>query len=323
MKLNAEDLQLLLSSDVLEILSPSEISRISRLYPSIANFSSIQLKLRQKTKSIFKRISEFNSFLQDIWVLPTNILFLDRFFYLNNNSTKGIISKNILMLYGKARSGKSQICHQLPVELYKKFKKSSYNQEIQDKTTIFIDTEGTFRPGRIKEIAKAQDLDGNQILNKIISVKAQNYVTFNLMLKKIQEILELHSIKLLIIDSLTRVYRLEMAKDPSRTAFVISNLAQNLKQIQKWADNFNLIVCLTSQVTSRFEESYFFDITPVLATTLNRFVKNWILLGVNEEEIELSSIKGLRYAHIVNSEIHQETIEKFIITPQGVQNFYG
>lgn len=92
------------------------------------------------------------------------------------------------MLYGKARSGKSQICHQLPVELYKKFTKSSYNQEDkQDKTTIFIDTEGTFRPGRIKEIAKAQNLDGNQILNQIISVQAQNYVTFNLMLKKLKK----------------------------------------------------------------------------------------------------------------------------------------
>lgn len=93
MNLNANDLQQLLSSDVLEILSPSELFRIFRLYPSITNFSSIQLKFRQKTKCIFKRISEFNSFLQDAWVLPTNILFLDRFFYLNNNSTKGIISK--------------------------------------------------------------------------------------------------------------------------------------------------------------------------------------------------------------------------------------
>ncbi|MHA1775491.1 MAG: hypothetical protein ACTSWC_01885, partial [Promethearchaeota archaeon] len=62
--------------------------------------------------------------------------------------------------------------------------------------------------------------------------------------------------------------------------------------------------------------------SPILATTLNRYIKSWIMLGINDSENEIRGISGLRYAHVINSDCQPESIVKFLITARGLENYY-
>jgi RecA/RadA recombinase len=66
----------------------------------------------------------------------------------------GIEAGVITQVYGPPGSGKTQLCHTLCVML-----PSDYG-------AIYIDTEGSFRPERIQEIANARGFDSKQILQE-------------------------------------------------------------------------------------------------------------------------------------------------------------
>jgi RecA/RadA recombinase len=72
----------------------------------------------------------------------------------------GIEAGVITQVYGPPGSGKTQLCHTLSVMLPSNYK------------VIYIDTEGSFRPERIKEIANARGLGSKQILQRILVTKA-------------------------------------------------------------------------------------------------------------------------------------------------------
>jgi len=77
---------------------------------------------------------------------------------------------------------------------------------------IYIDSEGNFRPERIKEIARTRGFDSKQILQRIIVTKALD-------IKQLESRIEAtcskidsdNKIKLLIIDSIIYHYRAECA----------------------------------------------------------------------------------------------------------------
>ncbi|MGB8936473.1 MAG: ATPase domain-containing protein [Candidatus Nitrosopolaris sp.] len=85
--------------------------------------------------------------------LPTGCKSLDNL--LDGGIEVGVITQ----VYGLPGSGKTQLCHTLCVML-----PPNYN-------AIYIDTEGNFRPERIKEIANARGFDSKQILQRILVTK--------------------------------------------------------------------------------------------------------------------------------------------------------
>ncbi|MHA1519966.1 MAG: hypothetical protein ACTSRK_07255 [Promethearchaeota archaeon] len=311
------EMEIFQNEEFRKILTPKEYRHLESHCPENTLPSKDKRKFPFQTQHFYRFITKKQAQNAKKWHLPSGIRMIDQFFPGSYNPPQGLPSQNLTLFYGKARSGKSQICHQLPVEL---FKLSSIPS---GKNVIFIDTESTFRPGRIQEIANSQGLSEDTILNNIISVNTPNYANFNLTMAKIPEILSKHPIRLLIIDSLTSIYRLEISNHEENINSIISNLALNLKKLTEWAQTYNMVIFLTSQVTSTFDKTYFFDVIPVLSTTLNRYIKNWILLGENAQETELSGKLGLRYAHLVNSENAPEEIIKFVISSSGVRDFYG
>ncbi|MGC2667617.1 MAG: hypothetical protein WA220_00375 [Candidatus Nitrosopolaris sp.] len=66
----------------------------------------------------------------------------------------------ITHLYGAPGSGKTNLCFTLCVMLPSRY------------TAIYIDTESSFRPERIKAIARARGLDHEKILQRILVAKA-------------------------------------------------------------------------------------------------------------------------------------------------------
>ena len=315
--LSPSELEIFQNKEFRKILTPKEYRHLESHSPPNTLSSRVQQKFLNQTQHISRFIREQHTQVAHQWQLPTGIQMLDQFFSGSHTLPHGLPSQNLTLLYGKARSGKSQICHQLPVELFK------LSPILSGNNVIFIDTEGTFRPSRIHDIAVAQDLSENRILNNIMVLKTPNYANFNLTMTKIPELLSTQPIRVLIIDSLTSVYRVEIAQNSEDINSIIANLAQNLQKLTQWAQIYNIVICLTSQVTSTFDKTYFFDVIPVLSTTLNRYIKNWILLGENDQETELIGKPGLRYAHLVNSENSPEEIIKFEISTSGVRDFYG
>jgi DNA repair protein RadA len=117
--------------------------------------------------------------------LPTGCKSLD------NLLGGGIEAGVITQVYGPPGSGKTQLCHTLSVMLP------------SDYMVIYIDSEGSFRPERIKEIANARDFDSKEILQRILVTKALD-------IKQLESRIEAacskidsdNKIKLLIVDSI-------------------------------------------------------------------------------------------------------------------------
>ena len=72
----------------------------------------------------------------------------------------GVETQAITELVGPYGSGKSQLCHQLAVNVQLPLGQGGLAQPDKPKpAALFIDTEGTFRPERVKQMAEAKGLD--------------------------------------------------------------------------------------------------------------------------------------------------------------------
>ena len=74
----------------------------------------------------------------------------------------GIETSCLVEFYGEFRTGKTQLCHQLCVNT-----QLSNNEFGLEGNALYIDTEGTFRPERIIQMAEGLGLDYNAVLENI------------------------------------------------------------------------------------------------------------------------------------------------------------
>jgi DNA repair protein RadA len=112
---------------------------------------------------------------------------------------------------------------------------------------LFIDSEGTFRPERIRQIAEAQGMDPDEVLKNIHVAKVQNSDHQILLVEKAEEIIKKENIKLIIVDSLTSQFRSDYV---GRGALGErqQKLNKHIHALQRLADNYNLAVYITNQV---------------------------------------------------------------------------
>ncbi len=81
----------------------------------------------------------------------------------------GIETQAITEFYGEFGSGKSQICHTLCV-----MARQAPSSKGLGSDSIWIDTEGTFRPERVDQIAKSRGRDSESALKSIHVAKVYN-----------------------------------------------------------------------------------------------------------------------------------------------------
>jgi DNA repair protein RadA len=253
---------------------------------------------------------------QNQWNLPTNSNNIN--LLLDGN---GIQSKEITLFYGKFRTGKSQLAHQSVVNLFKKFSNKE-NSDIGDFSALFIDTEGTFRPGRIKDMAMKQNVPFESILKRTIVIKIDSLNNFDMVLSNINSIIEENRIKLVVVDSLTSYYRLELGNSENSFHAVIKSLVSNLNILLNCAKQHNIPIICTSQITASMSKASFFDVQPILKNVLNSYIKMWILLAENEFITSTIENRGRRDAHLINSQNTDEKIAQFIITTGGIEDYF-
>ena len=113
---------------------------------------------------------------------------------------------------------------------------------------VFIDTEGTFRPERIRQFAEGIGADSEKVLRNILVARAFNSDHQMLLLDKISEMIKNgEPIKLMIIDSLTAHFRAEYS-GRGQLADRQQKLNRYMHDLMKLAETYNIAVYVTNQV---------------------------------------------------------------------------
>ncbi|HIE41430.1 MAG TPA: DNA repair and recombination protein RadA, partial [Candidatus Aenigmarchaeota archaeon] len=121
---------------------------------------------------------------------------------LDNLLGGGVETGAITEAHGAYGSSKSQLAFQLSVNVQLPKEKGGLEGK-----ALFVDTENTFRPERIEQMAKALSLDTKETLKNIFVARAYNSDHQILLVEKAKDILKEKNIKLLVIDSLTSLFR--------------------------------------------------------------------------------------------------------------------
>ncbi|MFA5108811.1 MAG: DNA repair and recombination protein RadA [Candidatus Micrarchaeia archaeon] len=156
----------------------------------------------------------------------------------------GAESMAITEAYGKFSSGKSQVGFQLAVNVQKPLEQGGIGE---DSGVLFVDSESTFRPERISQLAIAQGMNAEKVLKNIHVAKAINSDHQIILIEKAEEMVKKHNIKLIIVDSLTSHFRSDYV---GRGALGErqQKLNKHIHQLQKLADQYNLVIYITNQV---------------------------------------------------------------------------
>jgi len=156
---------------------------------------------------------------------------------------RGVQARAITEAFGAFGSGKTQLGLMLAVNVQLPTEKGGANGKC-----VFIDTEGTFRPSRIKQIAEGIGANAEKVLKNIFVARAFNSDHQILLLDKISEMIKNgEPIKLLIIDSLTAHFRAEFA-GRGQLADRQQKLNKYMHNLMKLAEQHNLAVYVTNQV---------------------------------------------------------------------------
>jgi len=158
---------------------------------------------------------------------------------------KGLESRAITEAYGAFGSGKTQLGLTLAVNTQLPEDKGGANGKV-----VFIDTEGTFRAQRIRQIAEGIGANPEKVLKNILVARAFNSDHQMLLLEKVSEMIKNgEPIKLVIIDSLTAHFRAEYS-GRGQLADRQQKLNRYLHDLMKIAETYNLAVYVTNQVMS-------------------------------------------------------------------------
>lgn len=115
---------------------------------------------------------------------------------------------------------------------------------------VYIDTEGTFRPERVKQMAESKGMNSDNVLKNILVARAFNSDHQILLIDKVGELVKNgEPIRLVVIDSLTAHFRAEFS-GRGQLADRQQKLNKYLHNLMKMAEQHNLAVYVTNQVMS-------------------------------------------------------------------------
>ncbi|HUW43360.1 MAG TPA: DNA repair and recombination protein RadA [Bacillota bacterium] len=220
----------------LAVMTPPDLSTVSGVSVAVAR-KAIQAA-RKMLDLGFVEGTEYAKRRENIGYITTGSKNLDSLL-----GGRGIESRSITECYGAYGSGKTQIGLTIAVNAQLPSDKGGINGK-----AVFIDTEGTFRPSRIKQIAEKLGANPEKVLKNIFVARAFNSDHQILLLDKISEMIKnKEPIRLLIIDSLTAHFRAEYS-GRGQLADRQQKLNRYIHQLIKLAETYNLAVYVTNQV---------------------------------------------------------------------------
>lgn len=224
----------------------------------------------------------------------------------------GVETQAITELAGEFGSGKTQICFTLCATVQLPIKEGGLGG-----SALFIDTEGTFRPERIGQIAAARGLDSNDVVKNIVTARAYNSDHQILIANDIDRLIRQNPLKmdrplrLVVVDSVVSHFRSEFIGRqnlPERQ----QKLNAHVHKLLRLAEAHNFAVVLTNQVIA--QPDVFFGPTQKPAG-------GHVLAHTCTYRVFLRKSRGnTRVAKIFDSPYLPEMERVFTITERGVED---
>lgn len=278
------------------VTSPSELASIAEIGEGQA--AKIIHAVRQMLQIGFEPADQILERRKTVAKITTGSKNLD------NLLGGGIETQAITESYGQYGSGKTQLGFQLAVNAQLPKDKGGLGGNV-----LWIDSEQTFRPERIVQIAKGLKLDPEKILKNILVARAYNSEHQIFLVEKIPEMLEQNNIKLVIVDSLTSHFRADFV-GRGELAERQQKLNKHLHQLQRLADAYNLAVYVTNQVMARPDILFGDPIAPVGGHVLGHMATYRMYLRRGKE--------GTRIARLVDSPGMPEGEAVFKVIDTGI-----
>lgn len=225
---------------------------------------------------------------------------------LDNLLGGGVEVKTMTEFFGEFGSGKTQLCHQLAVNVQLSPEKGGLG-----KKAVYIDSEGTFRWERIESMAKALGLDPDRVMEGILYVRSVNSDHQMAIVEELREIIPKENIGLVVVDSVTGHFRAEY---PGRENLAIrqQKLNKHLHQLMSLAELYDVAVVITNQVMAR-PDIFYGD--PTVA------IGGHVLYHAPGIRVQLKKSRGnRRIARVIDAPHLPETEAVFVITEAGIRD---
>jgi DNA repair protein RadB len=193
----------------------------------------------------------------------------------------GFSLKELTLIYGEASTGKTTLVLQTAIEAAKALWK-----------TLYIDVDSSFTPQRFTQIA---GLNINEASFNIFVFSPKSFLEQTRIIENLETCLS-KSVVLIIVDSITTLYRLE-ASNPEKRFVLNRALNRQLAYLAELAKKHELAVLLTSQVHSLLNYA---DIEPIAKRALLHWCGTIIKLRNFKEGFKEAVIERLNFKEKLN-----------------------
>lgn len=258
----------------------------------------------ENARKLLRQKNIIGEMMQKASDIEKNRLNLDRIStgstVLDNLLGGGIETKAITEFYGEFGSGKSQICHTLAVMSISKY----------SSPVIYLDTEGTFRPERIRNIAESRSLEPLEILDKIFSTRIYSASQLEILIKELPSLVSKTGCKLVIIDSIINQHRSEFLGRGT-----LAERQQRLSNIMhtaiKIAEIYNIAIVITNQVHHSVDFNFGDPTRPAGGNIIGH---------ASTYRLYLRKSSDSRIVRMVDSPSHAYSECKICITQKGIDD---
>ncbi|MDH5266605.1 MAG: DNA repair and recombination protein RadA [Candidatus Bathyarchaeota archaeon] len=218
----------------------------------------------------------------------------------------GIESQAMTEFIGEYGVGKTQICLTLCVIAQLPVEKGGLNGNV-----VYVDTEGTFMPERIFEIANALGLDPHETLGNIFLARAYNSSHQCLLTAHLFKFCPENDVKLVIVDSMIGHFRGEYVGRENLSERQ-QKLNSELHKMLRLTEAYNLPVIVTNQVQAN-PATFFGD--------PNRPAGGHVMAHACTHRVYLrKGSKGTRIAKVIDSPYLPDNSTRFKITEKGIED---
>jgi len=249
----------------------------------------------------FVRADELLKMRQNVLRLTTGSNALDKIL------DGGLETQTITEFYGEYGSGKSQICHQLCVNVQLSPERGGLNG-----AALYVDTENTFRLERIVQMAKHVGLEPEQAVKNIIYAEAYTSDHQMFLLENADEVIKANNVKLIIVDSLTAHFRSEYV-GREMLAPRQQRLNKHMHKLIGLARAFNAVAVVTNQVMAKPDVFFGDAVHPIGGHIVGHTSHTRLYL-------RRASRGPVRIARLVSSPYLPEGEEIFKVTENGIED---
>jgi DNA repair protein RadA len=233
---------------------------------------------RRSMAITFVRGDELVELRKNVRKLTTGCSSMDRL--LNG----GIETQSLTEFYGEFGSGKSQMCHQLCVTVQLGEAQGGLNGSV-----LYIDTEATFRPERVMQMAPRFGLNPEDALKGVVYAEAYTSNHQTVLLENADEVIKENDIRLIIVDSVMSHFRSEYL-GREMLAPRQQQLNKHLHKLMRLSRAFNAAAVITNQVMASPDAFFSKAVSPVGGHILGHMSHSRIFLRKGRGNIRIAKL---------------------------------